>query len=137
MLKRHITRAAAVLLLPLMLSGCALAGLGTRDSRAPQRGPTQGQTPGQSFLMRGTIEDTENARILVRGTAPGDLCWITLVPGMPLISEATDGTTEDFAVENLATGMDVSIWHAGPVLESHPCQATGAYVTVHTPPEGD
>lgn len=124
----------ALLLLSTFLAAC---GPASGASPAPPSATPPQLTPGpaanQSFLMSGVIRDIGSAGILVEGPA-GDACWVQLPSGMPLVLERPDGTGHDVDARDLALGMQVSVWNDGPVRESYPCQATGAYVKIHADP---
>lgn len=146
---RRAVPATASLLLAALLTGC-VAGpprSGVVPPSLPQpmplpapvpRGPGLPGLPGPGanvpFLMTGEIKDIDSQRVLVEGPAGGDACWITLPASVPLVVERPDGAALEFDAADLTVGLQVSVWHDGPIRESYPCQATGAYVKVHADP---
>lgn len=144
---RRAVLLAGLMLLAAMLTGCLSSPprSGAVPAQpvplpAPVPMPTPGgpSAPGPAanvpLLMNGEIKDIDGQRILVEGPAGGDACWVTLPPSMPLVVERPDGAAHDFDAADLAVGLPVSVWHDGPILESYPCQATGAYVKVLADP---
>lgn len=142
----------ALILLAVLLTGCASGPPGAIPPSLPQpapmplpapvpggpsmpgRFPLPGPSANVPFLMNGEVKDIGSQGILVEGPTGGDACWITLPSAMPLVIERPDGAAHDMDAADLAIGLHVSVWHDGPVRESYPCQATGAYVKVHADP---